>query len=66
MWLFIIFEVTKIYGFTLSVEDTFLEKPQGAQIGPPPSCLRVKSVLNDGNKQNSQVFLDGYLCKLPE
>ena len=32
----IIIKVTKNYGFTLSLEDTFFEKPQvGDQIDPP-------------------------------
>ena len=37
MYLNIIFKVTKKQGFTLSLEDTFLEKPQeaGDQIDPP-------------------------------
>ena len=29
MWLMIILKVTKSQGFTLSLENTFLEKPQG-------------------------------------
>ena len=29
MWLMTILKVTKNQGFTLSLEDTFLEKPQG-------------------------------------
>ena len=38
MWLMIIKKVTKNQGFTLSLEDTFFEKPQwGRQIVPPPS-----------------------------
>ena len=32
----IILKVTKNQGFTLSLEDTFFEKPQGALIWPPP------------------------------
>ena len=28
-------KVTKNEGFTLSLEDTFLQKPQGGQIDPP-------------------------------
>ena len=32
----IILKVTKTQGFTLSVEDTFFEKPQEGQIPPPP------------------------------
>ena len=32
----IILKVTKNMGFALSVEDTFLEKPQGGQIDPQP------------------------------
>ena len=31
----IIIKVTKNQGFALSLEDTFLEKPQGGQIDPP-------------------------------
>ena len=41
----IILKVTKKHEFTLSLEDTFLEKPQGGQIDPPPlppSLFRVK------------------------
>ena len=35
MWLLIILKVTKKHGFTLSLEDKFLEKSQGGQIDPP-------------------------------
>ena len=36
MWLMIILKVTKEQGLTLSLEDTFFEKPQGGgQIDPP-------------------------------
>ena len=48
MRLKIILEVTKNQGFSLSLEDTFFEKPQqgggrGGQIdSPPPSRFRVK------------------------
>ena len=28
MWLMVILKVTKIQGFTYSLEDTFLEKPE--------------------------------------
>ena len=39
----IILKVTKNQGFTLSLEDTFSEKPQEGQIEPPPpSLFRVK------------------------
>ena len=43
MCLKIILKVTKDQGFTLSVEDTFFEKPQGGGGGKiyPPSCFRV-------------------------
>ena len=34
----IILKVTKKQGFTLSLEDTFLEKPKGGQIDPPSRC----------------------------
>ena len=38
----IILKVTKNQGFTLSVEDTFFEKPQGgSNWPPPPSRFRV-------------------------
>ena len=32
----IILKVTKNQGFTVSLEDTFFEIPQGGQIDPPP------------------------------
>ena len=31
----VILKVTKNHGFTLSLKDTFFEKPQGGQIDPP-------------------------------
>ena len=37
----IILKVTKNHGFSLSVEDTFFEKPHGGQIDPP-AVLRLK------------------------
>ena len=44
IWLRVILKVTKKQGFTLSLEDTFLEKPQGGdQIEPPPSHLSVNT-----------------------
>ena len=43
MWLITILKVTKSQIFTLSLEDTFLEKPRGeGQVDPTPSCLRAK------------------------
>ena len=36
MCLMIILKVRKNLGFTLSLEDTFFEKPQGGQIDPLP------------------------------
>ena len=44
MCLKIILKVTKIQGFTLSLEDTLFNKPQGGQIDLP-SGFRVKSIL---------------------
>ena len=46
MWLMIILKVTKKLGFTLSLENIFLEKPQGGGGSNwPPSLLRVKFLL---------------------
>ena len=43
MWLITILKVTKSQVFILSLEDTFLEKPQGeGQVDPSPSRLRAK------------------------
>ena len=43
MWLITILKVTKSQIFTLSLEDTFLEKPRGeGQVDPTPSRLRAK------------------------
>ena len=35
MWLMIMLKVTKKQGCTLSLENKFLNKPQGRQIDPP-------------------------------
>ena len=46
MWLLIIIKVTKKQGFSVSLKNFFLEKPQrGDQIDPSPSPFRVKSLL---------------------
>ena len=50
MWLMIILKITKNQGFTLSLEDTILEKPQGRSNWPPsllfpPNLFRVNVVL---------------------
>ena len=51
MWLTIILKVTKNQGFTLSLEDTFFEKPQaGGQTDPPPPSAVL------GLKQFSSAF----------
>ena len=45
MWFMIMLKVTKNQGFTLSLEDTFLKKPQGGGEGGvklTPSRFRVK------------------------
>ena len=49
-WLMIILKVTKNQRFTISLEDTLFEKPQGgggSQIDPPPppQLFMVKSIL---------------------
>ena len=41
----IILKVTKRQGFTLSLEDTFFEKPQRGQIDPPPAVLGLIKIL---------------------
>ena len=38
-WLMIILKATKNQGFTLSLEDTFLEKSQGGVKLPPPKAF---------------------------
>ena len=48
----IVLKVTKKQGFTLSLEDTFFEKPQGGgwvgdQIDPPRH-IRVKCITRQG------------------
>ena len=42
MWFMIIFKLTKNQSFTLSLENTFLEKPQVWHREEPPSRFRVK------------------------
>ena len=44
MCLMIILKVTKNQGFTLSLEDTFFEKPQGCP-ADSPSRFRVEGIL---------------------
>ena len=44
MWLKIILKATKKQGFTVSLEDIFLEKPQGQGVkltSPPARSLKV-------------------------
>ena len=43
MWPRIILKVAKSQGFTLSLEDTFSEKPQGVGQIDIPSLFRVKA-----------------------
>ena len=46
MCLKLILKVTKNQGFTLSLEETFFEKPQGGQTDPPPPAfLGLKMIL---------------------
>ena len=48
----IIFKVTKSQDFTLSLEDTFLEKPQlGVKLIPPLSLLRANLLDLDVNEK---------------
>ena len=42
MWLILILKVTKKQGFTLSLEDTLLEKPQAGGSNWPPSLFKIK------------------------
>ena len=47
MYIMIILKVTKCQGFTLSLEYTFFEKPQGGQIDPlPPAVLGLHKIEN--------------------
>ena len=59
--LMIILKVTKNQGFTLSLEDTFFEKPQGGggQFDPPAvSGLKIKTAKTPSlRKRTSNVFL---------
>ena len=51
----IILKITKDHGFTLSLEDTFSEKPQGGQIDPA-SRFRVKESCNLIDQQEEAEF----------
>ena len=56
MWLMTI-KVTKSQGFTLSLEDTFFEKPQGCQIDSP-SHFRVNYFISTFPTFFHQLMLD--------
>ena len=43
MCLMIILKVKENQGFTLSLEDTFFEKPQGESNWPPPTVLGLRN-----------------------
>ena len=45
MWLMIVLKVTKNYGFTLSLTDTFFGKPQGVKL-TPLAVLGLKKIKN--------------------
>ena len=57
----IILKVTKSQGFTLSLEDTFFEKPQGVKLTAPspPAVLGLKAVF-----QFSEEFQCGSFAEL--
>ena len=48
MRLVIILKVTEKQNFTPSLEETFLEKPQGGQIEPLPAFLGSKKRFDEG------------------
>ena len=61
MYLMIILKVTKNQGFTLSLEDTFFEKPQGGGQFDPPAVLglKIKTAKTPSlRKRTINVFLD--------
>ena len=55
MWLMIILKVSKFQGFRISLEDTFFEKPQTAnlKLTPPSSRFRVNF-----NGEKMKIFFD--------
>ena len=60
-------KATENQGFTVSLEDTFFEKPQGAQIDtplpptPPPSCFRFKYYYLCGRVKKSKAINSLYI-----
>ena len=60
--LMIILKVTKNMGFTLYLEDTFFEKPQGGSNWPPPPPL-IPSPLSRFRVKSSLVMKDMALTK---
>ena len=57
MCLRIILKVTENQGFTLSLENTFFEKPQGGQIDPsPPAVLGLKNMASSEGISYLQEF----------
>ena len=68
MCLKIMLKVTKKQNFTLSLEDTFFEKPQGGPIETPshplhphPSRFRIKRL----SQTKKNVFYLGFLSQAP-
>ena len=59
----IILKVTKIQCFTLSLDNTFLEKPQGREdkLNHLPSLLSVKSFMHDFTSNFSMLCIKGVL-----
>ena len=63
MWVVIILKVTKKQAFTLSLEDTYFEKPQGAwggeQMDPsPPVVLGLRLVYSFSSTQQKLCYLE--------
>ena len=57
MCLMIILKVTKDQGFTLSLEDTFFENPQGVEVKlTPPAVLGLKDIIKQNITGNYEII----------
>ena len=57
MCLMIILKVTEDQGFTLSLEDTFFENPQGVEVKlTPPAGLGLKDIIKQNITGNYEII----------